>query len=149
MTFIFGCSNTLSQQNTVSSIASKDLNNSTRQLLLGTWCGEKKHENGVLQKWIVYRESTGLYKIDFKTVDTNNVVNNWSEFGIWGVRYPIYFTIVQGFDDGNSVSRANTADPDLYDAYNILNVNKTSFTYNSFASGNTFTINRKCKNDSA
>ncbi|MGO4892895.1 hypothetical protein [Flavobacterium sp. W21_SRS_FM6] len=127
------------------SVPAKQQNTIMRESLLGQWCGEKIHENGMYQKWVVNRASNGTYKIDFTTVEVSGVKEQWSEMGMWGFRYPIYFTSVQAFADKGSVYPADTSDPSLYDAYEIQELNNEFFSYKSYASGKVFTVKRTCE----
>ncbi|GEA06912.1 hypothetical protein KUL42_16730 [Alteromonas sp. KUL42] len=144
LTISLGCSTSNKLEKPESSIVSKEFSNEVRTKLLGKWCGTKKHDDGLLQQWNVERHEDGSYRVDFSTTASDGSQENWSEFGMWGVRYPIYFTAVQGFSGENGPYRANTKDPDLYDAYTIIEIEEEHFTYKSFTSGNTFTLHRKC-----
>lgn len=124
------------------STASAEETNNARKILIGHWLGEKKHDNGQLQKWLVHRRADGIYRIDFRTTETDGTIDQWSEVGIWGVRLPIYFTAMRGRVDGEKVEPANGAIAAYYDAYRVLELSDDAFTYNSYASGNTFTVRR-------
>lgn len=116
-----------------------------RELMLGDWCGEKLHADGVYQRWLVKRFPDGMYRIDFMTLDTAGKQETWSEYGIWGVRAPIYFTAMRGFIEDEESVEADTNEPVFYDAYKIIKLTEQEFTYRSYASGNVFTVNRVCK----
>lgn len=115
-----------------------------RSLMLGKWCGEKTHEDGTYQKWLVNRFSDGTYRIDFLKIDPAGKEEKWGEYGLWGIRDPIYFTVMRGFIENNQATPADPTEPAFYDAYKVLLLSGSEFTYKSYTSGNTFTIKRQC-----
>lgn len=115
-----------------------------RYMMLGEWCGQKTHRDGTYQKWLVYRFPDGTYKIDFTKIGLNGDAENWGEYGMWGIRNPIYFTAMRGFIENGEVDPADPTDATYYDAYRVLSLTETEFTYKSYTSGNTFTVNRQC-----
>lgn len=115
-----------------------------RHLLLGNWCGEKKLDDGTYQKWEVERYSDGIYRIDFTLIELSGDKKQWGEYGLWGVRNPIYFTAMRGFIDNEQSRPADPEEPAYYDAYKILSLTPNEFTYKSYTSGNTFTLKRQC-----
>ena len=115
-----------------------------RELLIGKWCGSKQLADGDHQRWIVNRKSDGTYAIKFTLTKKDKSAETWGEYGIWGIRYPIYFTASRGFIDETGTLPADTNTPSLYDAFTLINLTSDSFTYKSLTSGNTFTINKQC-----
>ncbi len=115
-----------------------------RQMMLGVWCGEKKFEDGGYQKWLVERFPDGTYRIDFTKTSPGGRADTWGEFGIWGIRKPIYFTAMRGVIQNDRAAQVDPTNPDLYDAYKVLSLTEQEFTYRSYTSGNTFTIKRQC-----
>ncbi|MGY0216466.1 hypothetical protein ACWJJH_03645 [Endozoicomonadaceae bacterium StTr2] len=119
-------------------------NNAAREMLQGEWCGSKTYPNGARQQWVVNRHEDGTYRIDFLT-NHYDETESWSEIGIWGVRFPVYFTATRGFVDEKGQYPAKTTKPDLYEAYQIDEVSEDSFSYISFRSGNRYRITRNCE----
>ena len=115
-----------------------------KKLMLGTWCGQHTDEDGSISQSTVNRFKDGTYQIDFKEKNKNGVEESWAEFGIWGIRLPIYFTVLQGFIENEQPYLANTEDSSLYDAYKVVELTESVFTYDSYTSGNRFTITRQC-----
>ena len=90
LTIPLGCTTSNKLEKPESSIVSKEFSNEVRTKLLGKWCGTKKHDDGLLQQWNVERQEDGSYRVDFSTTASDGSQESWSEFGLWGVRYPIY-----------------------------------------------------------
>ena len=118
-----------------------------RSLMLGKWCGEKKHEDDTYQKWLVDRFPDGTYRIDFTTVSSSGEEESWGEYGLWGIRAPIYFTAMRGFIENGQLTPADPTDPLFYDAYKVVSLTEHNFTYKSYTSGNEFTVKRQCVRD--
>lgn len=120
----------------------KEQTETARDLLIGSWLGEKRHEDGTLQQWLVKRAPDGTYFIQFYVVESNGSRDSWAEVGFWGVRKPIYFTAMRGFVESGRIVPANTNDPVFYDAYHVISLDAEQFTYRSYTSGNEFTVKR-------
>ncbi len=127
--------------------ANKEKTAQMREMLIGKWCGSKHLADGDYQRWMVNRKSDGTYAIKFTLTKKDKTSETWGEYGIWGIRYPIYFTAVRGFIDEGSSFPADTNTPTLYDAFRVKNLTSDSFTYKSFTSGNTFTVSKKCNHE--
>lgn len=115
-----------------------------RTMLIGKWCGNKHLLNGDYQIWTANRFDDGTYEINFTLTEKNGTKSTWGEYGIWGVRYPVYFTAVRGFIDKGEKFTADTNSPELYDAFTIKSLTKEHFTYQSFTSENIFTVSKNC-----
>jgi hypothetical protein len=113
-----------------------------REKMLGTWYGEHQADDGSRKRWVIVRSVDGSYVADFEIIDISGAARRQSEFGIWGIRYPIYFTSVQGFDEDRQRYPADTSDPSLYDAYRVIAQDNDRFQYVSYTSGNTFEVRR-------
>lgn len=137
------CTHSLADTASVESNKQKTIE--MRDILIGKWCGNKHLANGDYQIWTVNRHADGTYQINFTLTKKDKTKSTWGEYGIWGVRYPIYFTAVRGFIDKAEKFPADTTSPDLYDAFSIKSMTKESFTYKSLTSGNVFTISKNCK----
>lgn len=122
----------------------KEITENFRSQMLGDWCGEMTLEDGSVQKWTVLRLENGSYRIDFDKTDLAGTTESWTEYGLWGVRAPIYFTATRGFIDEDETKPADTSDPAYYDAYKILSLNEHEFSYQSYTSGRVFSISREC-----
>lgn len=117
----------------------------TRAILIGKWCGNQQLLNGDHQIWTVNRYASGTYKINVTLTKKDGEKSTWGEYGIWGVRYPIYFTAARGFIENKKRFPADTTSADLYDAFTIKSVTAQDFTYQSLTSGNTYTVSKKCR----
>ena len=115
-----------------------------RTLMLGVWRGEKNHDDGTYQKWLVTRFPDGTYRIDFSKVSPTGRKESWGEYGLWGIRNPIYFTAMRGFIENSNPTPADPTDSTFYDAYKVVLLTEQEFTYKSYTSGSTFTIKRQC-----
>lgn len=139
-----GCAGFPKQKKDGDSANDKVVTERMRATMLGDWCGEKMHTDGTYQKWLVKRFADGTYRIDFTTVDTFGSEESWGEYGLWGIRTPIYFTAMRGFIEDGRMVPADTSLADFYDAYKIISLTDRAFTYKSYTSGNVFSINRQC-----
>ena len=117
-----------------------------RAELVGRWYGEKAQDDQSIKKWVVTRQDDGTYELKYKIIAKDGTMEIGVEFGIWGVRLPIYFTAMRGYLENGEMVDADTTDASLYDAYKITMVDKNSFTYHSYTSGNQFTV-KKVDND--
>ncbi len=113
-----------------------------RGKMIGTWYGERDNKDGGRTRWVIVRAVDGSYASDFETRTASGDVETESETGIWGIRYPIYFTSVRGFREGGRQIRADTSEPSLYDAYRVLAIDETRFVYASYTSGTIFEVRR-------
>lgn len=128
-------------------IANEDnptLTDEMRKILIDKWCGIRTDNDGSIQKWTVQRFPNGTYKVLFISQDSTGKKKEWGESGVWGIRYPIYFTITTGFIEGTAEFPIDTNDSDLYDAYQILNLSDKEFTYKSYRSDKVFTVTKNC-----
>lgn len=122
----------------------KSITVNMRSLLVGEWCGEKTHDDGTYQKWLITRFLDGTYRIDFTKVSSTGEEEQWGEYGLWGIRAPIYFTAMRGFVEDGLLVPADPTEPAFYDAYSVVLLAEGEFTYKSYTSGNTFTVRRQC-----
>jgi hypothetical protein len=113
-----------------------------REQLLGKWYGDQVLKDGTRQRWLITRSSEGAYISEFETTDVTGKSDRQTEIGYWGIRYPIYFTTVQYFKEGDRSYPADTRDPSLYDAYRVMNLDDSGFRYRSYTSGTVFEVKR-------
>lgn len=114
----------------------------TRNLLIGSWYGEKLIHGDSQQKWVMTRFSDGTYSVKFQLKDKNGQIDGWTEEGIWGAKKPIYFTATRIYIDKGKASPANINDAALYDAYRIIELTNEKFSYYSYSSGKIFTVKK-------
>lgn len=113
-----------------------------REILTGNWYGTQKLDDGSRQEWLMKRAVDGTYEISYRITSTDGSVDEGGEVGIWGIRLPVYFTATRGFVGSDGVMPANVTDPAFYDAYEVKELTQETFTYYSYASGNTFTVKK-------
>lgn len=114
----------------------------TRNMLIGSWYGEKLLDDGSQQKWVMTRFNDGTYSVKFQIKGKDGQIDQWSEEGIWGTKKPIYFTATRTYIEKGIESPANTLDAALYDAYRIIELTDKKFSYYSYSSGNIFTVKK-------
>jgi hypothetical protein len=112
-----------------------------REKMIGTWYGDRRERDERI-RWVIARSVDGTYRIDFEVTSASGRIERNTELGIWGIRYPIYFTSVQAFVEGSTTFPADTGEPSLYDAYRVIELDEMRFVYASFTSGNTFEVRR-------
>ena len=116
-----------------------------RLLMLGEWCGARITDDGENLEWKVTRKLDGSYSIQFSKHTKDGDVAEWEEYGIWGIRYPVYFSVVQFvLHNGRRID----LDPNLskyYDVYIVETLNESKLQYKSLASGKTHLVKKDCK----
>lgn len=124
---------------------SANANANARSILLGEWCGESdNNKTGTYVTWWVNRYRDGRYKTDITEYSPEGEAISWSEYGIWGVTSPVYFTAMRSLEQQRQLVPTDLSDPTYYDAYKIIALTEQTFTYESFASGQRFTQKRQC-----
>lgn len=113
-----------------------------RRMLLGKWYGVAKSADGGSKEWLIERLVDGTYRIDFRFNRANGVVTSQSEVGFWGVSEDIYFRIFRGWVEADGMKVADPADPDHYDAYEILALSKNYFRYRHLGLTEIFTVKK-------
>ena len=121
---------------------SKDEAAITRNLLIGSWYGEKLFDDGSQQKWIMTRLNDGTFSVRFQIKGKDGQIDQWAEEGVWGAKKPIYFTATRTVVEKETASPANIFDAALYDAYRIIELTNEKFSYYSYSSGNIFTVKK-------
>lgn len=147
LVFLAGCASNGIQPSSTEATFDREVTNEMRKKMIGEWCGDKWYDDGSYRKWWVNRLEDGTYKIDFTNINAEGTVKNTSEYGLWGVRAPIYFSAMRGFIEDNRPIPADTTRADLYDAYKILELTHEEFKYKSYTSGNEFVLRRSCSGD--
>lgn len=129
-------------------------------LLLGKWYTSQTHADGGRSEWIVSHYPNGTYHITLRVSEPDSIselngesdsevdgelgsqFKEHAEFGEWGVVDPVYFTIFKGWVKEGEVLEADVTDPYNRDAYQILSLNETEFSYQSFDGEYAFNIQR-------
>jgi len=109
-----------------------------RSALLGKWKGERISDRDRIL-WLVARYPDGTYTIEFRLTEANGDSDSWTEYGIWGVRKPIYFSATRGYVVNGELKPTDVSRASLYDAYRIDTLDPVTFSYTSYTSGNSFT----------
>ena len=115
-------------------------------LMIGRWLGSQPIRGGGKRDWIVTRLPNGAYEIVFRVYDSDGNYEESIEIGEWGVAGPIYFSIFKGRVIDGELHGVDPTDPYNRDAYKIISITDEEFVYESFSSGNRFTI-KKVAND--
>ena len=106
------------------------------------------YEGGFMQAahgvrgWLIQRRADGTYTVTFKDEPSNGDIEVNQNIGLWGISGPVYFTIMQGWIEGDEISQADPADPYYYDAYKIIALQQDYFEYESFTTNNRFVVRR-------
>lgn len=140
--FTFSCIGSWASEKTLLEASPRTETEALRLLMIGNWYGERKDDQGNLNRTLTKRRADGTFIVHFRVEDANGQVQNYKEAGIWGVRKPIYFTATRAFEVNDRFRQGDTNDASLYDAYEILELNNVSFVYYSLTSGNTFRMKR-------
>lgn len=113
-----------------------------RKQLIGNWYGDQFTKDGSHQRWLIKRTIDGAYVAVFEALNASGKLERQSEMGMWGIRYPIYFTAVQAFRIGGFTEPADSTDATLYDAYRVVKLDDRRFRYESYTSGTVFEMRR-------
>jgi len=115
---------------------------SQRNTLVGRWYGEQKRSGGKMKRWTVEAFPDGVFRITFRFYEPEGGYREQVEVGEWAVSGPVYFLSTKGWIDGDTFLKADTASPELYDAYRIISLEPKLFEYEHFVSGNRYKIRR-------
>ncbi len=142
MGLLAGCATTSSSQMKISTseVASDAIMH--HEQMLGKWYGNQPLEDGGKYEWLMTRGARGEYKVQFRITDTQGVVDDSEEFGLWGTSGDVYFSIFLGHLGEDGVHYADTSDPYNYDAYYILSLTDDIMKYRHARHGNVYMVKR-------
>ncbi len=92
----------------------------SRAALIGRWFSESVAPNGERRLELKELRRDGTYQVTFRSIQPNGHFAEQTEVGVWGVSGRVYFTIMQGYLAGGSITPVSREDPSYYDAYDIL-----------------------------
>ena len=115
---------------------------SQRDTLIGRWYGEQERAGGKMKRWVVDAFPDGVLRITFRFYEATGAYREQVEVGEWGISGPVYFLSTKGWIDGDTFLKADTASPELYDAYRIISLEPKLFRYEHFVSGSRYTVRR-------
>lgn len=124
---------------------------SSWSLMLGKWYGRQPITEDGFREQITERVADGTYIVTFRLHDVDSNVEEHIEVGNWGISGPVYFTIFRGWSEGGQISPSDPSDPYNYDPYNydaykIIDLNENTFIYESYSSGNQYTLEKVSNN---
>ena len=115
---------------------------SQRDALVGRWYGEQERTGGKIKRWTVEAFPDGVFRITFRFYEAAGGYREQVEVGEWAISGPVYFLSTKGWIDGDTFLKADTASPELYDAYRIISLEPKLFEYEHFVSGSRYTVRR-------
>lgn len=115
---------------------------SQRDVLVGRWYGEQERAGGKMKRWVVETFPDGVFRITFRFYEAEGGYREQVEVGEWAISGPVYFLSTKGWIDGDTFLKADTASPELYDAYRIISLEPRLFEYEHFVSGSRYTVRR-------
>ncbi len=138
-----GCASTLTSDVPVIDVSdeTEEYNAARWDLMVGRWYGKQPIENGIREQ-LTERFANGSYKITFKRTFADDRVEKNIELGQWGISGPIYFSIYQGWLEGDRLSVVRDGLASNYNAYKIIQLDEISFKYESYTSESIFTLIR-------
>jgi len=113
-----------------------------RDLLVGTWYGEARTNEGQTRRWIRQHQADGTYQLTVRDYSLDGSYLQQVEVGQWGISGPVYFTIMKGWQDGPRFKPANLTNPYYYDAYEILSLSPERWVYRHLESQARFVVRR-------
>ena len=108
--------------------------------MVGRWYGNQPTTDGGRKEWVVERDVRGTYEIRFLIREKDGAVEESTEIGEWGISGGVYFSIFKGWVQDGKIKASDPTDPFSYDAYKIISLKSKAFTYESFISGEKFTV---------
>ena len=106
--------------------------NETWNSMVGNWFGSQPTKQGGRREWLMSRFADGTYKATFRVREKGGRLTEQSEYGEWGVSGPIYFTVTKAVSRGGKAVAVDPADPYYRNAYRIVSLSETGFTYRNF-----------------
>ena len=110
--------------------------------MIGTWYGNQPTKDGGRKEAISVNYQDGRYEIQFRITHPSGVVENQTEIGRWGVSGDIYFSIYEGWKDGDVVRPSDSSDPYNSDAYRIIELSNYKLEYEHVTTGNKYTMKK-------
>ena len=110
--------------------------------MTGKWYSSQKTKTGGKKEFISERYGDGTYKDQFRIHSVDGGFQDSIEVGHWGISGHIYFVSFRGWIEGNMIEHSDPTDPYNYDAYEIININKDSFEYQTIVSKDRFKVHR-------
>ena len=84
-------------------------------LFVGKWYEKEKTDAGGVQESISEHFPDGTTRVEFRVTEKGGSTRQ-TEYGVWGVSGNFYFTMTQGFIEGDGqMEPADTSDASLYD----------------------------------
>jgi hypothetical protein len=114
----------------------------SRAQLVGHWFIDAPTKEGGQRLALSEKRPDGTFQTQFRVIEGGKVTLNQTEFGLWGLSGPVYFTITKGVVQGSREVHADPTDPYYYDAYEVLSLDDSSFKYRSFAFGDVYTARK-------
>ena len=113
-----------------------------RDLLVGTWYGEARTNEGQTRRWLRQHQADGSYQLTIRDYNIDGSYLQQIEVGHWGISGPVYFTIMKGWQDGSRFKPANLTSPYYYDAYEIKSLSAERWSYQHLESQSRFFVRR-------
>jgi hypothetical protein len=117
-----------------------------RDIMIGKWLGEAPTKDGGVRRWLAERFEDGTYRVIFQLFQGTADYHEQVEVGHWGIVGPIYFTIYRGYIFDGEFVPVDPSDPDVYDAYEILELGDDRLRYRSYSSGSEFRLRKVADN---
>ena len=112
------------------------------RLMVGKWFGSHPTRQGGRRAWLISRSADGTYHVTFRLRERDGRYVEQSQSGEWGIAGSVYFTITKGIMEDGEWTAVDARDPYYRDAYRIISLNESVFTYRNHVTGNEFTVVR-------
>jgi len=109
---------------------------------IGLWKGSSIIENGDKYEWLIERDEYGKFLLDGTIIHLDGTTTKQIEVGEWGIDGYIYFVSPKGTIENGTFYPFNEIHPASYQAYEIVESTKDSFTVKLISSGDTFKVER-------
>ena len=109
-----------------------------RENLIGNWYLSQPTNKGGVWRVLSSLSADGSYISRFEEYLDGRLVRKYSEEGLWGVSGDIHFTIRQVIHARGRSFAAPQDQPENYVAYRVVELDASSFTYESVVSANRF-----------
>jgi hypothetical protein len=147
--FLAGCAGIAGTQNTLSSAFAPQLSEERKnnwKLMVGTWYGSQKTQDGETYSWIVQHKANGTYKHDAQIIDVNGNIKKQVEVGEWGIVKNIYFSVFKGWLEDGKFIPSDPTDPSIRDAYEVLELTDDKITYKNLINNDIYTVRKVSDN---
>ncbi|MEM6649895.1 MAG: hypothetical protein AAF603_06560 [Pseudomonadota bacterium] len=126
--------------------AETPIGETAEKLLIGSWYGKYASDFGDIIEFISVRSSDGTYIVKFRSIDSEGLITQQNEKGIWRVEGNRYITNTKAIAKPEEFAPVDAMDPFYNDEYDIILLNDNTFQYQHVLYKVAFTAKRVSNN---